>query len=112
MADGGKSQSGELDLLGDGSSRGRDNWRSHGIAVVPDAVEMTTSSTQTPADCVDCDGLVPMVRVRLITSAQVLPHQTVLTQVRVNTDYTSSGPLLLQYQGDVEDSLGPAQQMP
>ena len=65
--------------------------------------DVTTSATQTTAGDEDCDAMVPMV---CVTSLRVRPYQSVLAQVRTDTDYLNSDPLLLQYLKEVDESLG------
>ena len=90
----------------DAEDGGRCSKEQHSHANVPDVTGVTTSATQTTADDEDCDAMVPMVCVRLVTSLQVRPHQSVLAQVRTDTDHLNSDPLLLQYQNEVDESLG------
>ena len=90
----------------DAEDGGRCSKEQHSHANVPDVTGVTTSATQTTADDEDCDAMVPMVCVSLVTSLQVRPHQSVLAQVRTDTDHLNSDPLLLQYQNEVDESLG------
>ena len=62
-------------------------------------------ATQTPKENRD-DAVVPMFRVRLVTSVRVPPYQSVEAQVAPEADYSRPGPLFLQYRQDVEESLG------
>ena len=62
-------------------------------------------ATQTPQENGD-DAVVPMARVRLVTSVRVPPYQSVQAQVAPEADYSQPGPLLLRYRPDVEESLG------
>ena len=48
---------------------------------------------------------VPVVRVRLLKSVRVLPHQTRSVLVQVDAE-SCKGPLLLEYQSDVEEATG------
>ena len=48
---------------------------------------------------------VPVVRVRLLQSVRVLPHQTRSVLVQVDAE-SCKGPLLLEYQSDVEEATG------
>lgn len=84
---------------------GRAGAQSSGVGSL-DGVEMTTSAPQTLPEDVECDAVVPMVRVRLVTSLRVPSYQSVLAEVQVDPDYTHSGPLVLQYRTDAEESLG------
>ena len=65
-----------------------------------------TTATQTTEDDLECDATVPMVRVRLVQSVRLPPHQSVLSQVRIEDDWLSSDPLLLQYDSSTEQTTG------
>ena len=110
-ADGTRPQSSESKtksqvISNDAEDGGRCSKEQHSHANVPDVTGVTTSATQTTVDDEDCDAMVPMVCVRLVTSLRVRPHQSVLAQVKTDTDHLNSDPLLLQYQKEVEESLG------
>jgi hypothetical protein len=72
-----------------------------------------TGETSTSLTTVSCatqtlqengeDAVVPMVRVRLVTSVRVPPYQSVQAQVAPEADYSQPG---LQYRWNVGESLG------
>ena len=93
-------------LPSDTRNRERNKEECGGNAVVPDVTKTAISATRTATHRAEGDASVPMVLVRLITSLRVLPHQSVLARVRIDTKYANSEPLLLQWEEDVEDSLG------
>ena len=76
----------------------------HSDAVVPD-IEAASCTVHT-TNQEEYDAIVPMVRVTLIQSLRVLPSHSVLADVKVEGALPSSDPLLLQYNGDLEQSLG------
>ena len=63
-----------------------------------------SSGAQAEIDDSARDAVVPMVRVRLITSVWVSPHQSVPVQVKTDTCHYSD-PLLIQYHTKMEESL-------
>ena len=73
------------------------------VAVVP---EVTTSTNKDSSENMDSDAMVPMVRIRLVTSLRVPAYQSVLAQIAVDPDSNCSGPLVRQYRSDVEETLG------
>ena len=67
-------------------------------------VSSATKTQQEPGN--GTTAVIPMVRVRLVTSLRVPPYQSIRAQVETDDDCAKPGPLLLQYRQDVEESLG------
>ena len=63
-----------------------------GISVVPEEVNVCGADVGG-----NDDAVVPMVRIRLVTSLKVLPNQSALAEVEADPDLRPTGPLLLQY---------------
>ena len=62
------------------------------------------TTTQTAEEDSEGDAIVPMVRVRLVESLRILPHQSIVARVMVEDDRLRQDPLLLLH--NQESKLG------
>ena len=73
--------------------------------VVPDR-KVVTTATQTTDEESEHEAIVPMVRVRLLQSIRLLPHESALAKIRMEGIGHSSDPLLIQHDKNTQNATG------
>ena len=75
-------------------------------SIIPDKQGMKATAMQTAEEDSEGDAIVPMVRVRLLKSLRILPHQSIVARVMVEDDRLRQDPLLLLHNQDLEKTTG------